>query len=77
MQKMTPTELLKLKIEALEYEINDDYFILKSAFIHMDIKLTSLNILKYTSYILLNAWLPMKGKQLMALALNIFKVVVK
>ena len=72
MQKMTPKELLKLKIEALEYEINEDYFILKSALIHMDIKLTSLNILKYTSYILLNAWLPVKGKQLMALALNIF-----
>jgi hypothetical protein len=77
MLKMTPTEMLKYKIEELEYQINDDFHVLNEAFIHMEIKLSYINILKYTGYIMLNAWLPMKGKQMIALALNIYKVIVK
>ena len=77
MLKMTLTEILKYKIEELEYLINDDFHILKEAFIHMEIKSSSINIIKYTGYIMLNAWLPVKGKQLIALALNIYKVIVK
>jgi hypothetical protein len=74
---MTPTEMLKYKIEELEYQINDDFHILKEALIHFEIKLSYIIILKYTGYIMLNAWLPMKGKQMIALALNIYKVIVK
>jgi hypothetical protein len=74
---MNATELLKYKIEDLEYQINDDYLILKDSLMHMNIQLSSLNIIKYTSYIVINAWLPMKGKQLIALAYNIFKVIIK
>jgi hypothetical protein len=74
---MTPAEMLKYKIEEIEYQIHDDFFILKDAFMHMEIKLSYINILKYTGYIMLNAWLPIKGKQMIALALNIYKVIVK
>jgi hypothetical protein len=77
MQKMTSAEILKYKIEEIEYQINEDFLILKEAFIHMEIKLSYINIIKYTGYIMLNAWLPMKGKQMIALALNIYKVIVK
>lgn len=77
MQKMNASEFLKYKIEELEYEINDDFIILKDSLIHMNIQLSSLNIIKYTSYIVINAWLPLKGKQLIALAYNIFKVIIK
>ena len=77
MLKMTPTEILKYKIEELEYQINDDFLILKDALIHMEIKLSYINIIKYTIYVMLNAWLPMKGKQMIALALNIYKVIIK
>jgi hypothetical protein len=77
MLKMTPAEMLKYKIEEIEYQIHDDFFILKDAFMHMEIKLSYINILKYTGYIMLNAWLPIKGKQMIALALNIYKVIVK
>jgi hypothetical protein len=77
MQKMNASEFLKYKIEELEYEINDDFIIIKDSFIHMNIQLSSLNIIKYTSYIVINAWLPQKGKQLIALAYNIFKVIIK
>lgn len=77
MQKMNASEFLKYKIEELEYEIDDDFIILKDSLIHMNIQLSSLNIIKYTSYIVINAWLPLKGKQLIALAYNIFKVIIK
>ena len=77
MQKMTPTQALQCKIQAIEYQINEDYFILKGAFIHMNVHLSSINIIKYTGYIMLNAWLPYKGKQLIALASNIFKVIIR
>ena len=77
MQKISASEALKFKIQEIEYQINDDAHILKASFLHMNVQLSSLNILKYTSFILLNAWLPFKGKQLIALALNIFKVIVK
>jgi len=74
---MTPAEMLKYKIEELEYQIHDDFYILKETFIHMEVKLSYINIIKYTGYILLNAWLPMKGKQMIALALDIYKVIIK
>lgn len=77
MKKINYSEALKFKIQDLEYQINDDFIILKDSIIHMNIQLTSLNIIKYTSYIVINAWLPMKGKQLSALAYNIFKVLIK
>jgi len=77
MNKINYSKALKFKIQDLEYQINDDYIILKDAFIHMNIQLSTLKILKYTSYILINAWLPIKGKQLIALAFNIFKVIIK
>ena len=77
MNKINYSEALKFKIQDLEYQINDDYIILKDAFIHMNIQLSTLKFLKFTSYILINAWLPIKGKQLIALAFNIFKVIIK
>ena len=77
MQKMTPAEILKFKIQEIEYQINDDFFILKETFMHMELKLSYINIIKYTGFIMLNAWLPMKGKQMIALALNIYKVIIK
>lgn len=77
MQKISASEALKCKIQEIEYQINNDFHILKASFLHMNVQLSSLHILKYTSFILLNAWLPFKGKQLIALGLNIFKVIVK
>lgn len=77
MQKLSPSEALKYKIQEMEYQLNEDIHILKASFFHMEIRLSSLNIIKYTSYIMLNAWLPYKGKQLLSLAINIYKVIVK
>lgn len=77
MQKPTPSEALKYKIQELEYQINEDFHVLKASFIHMEIRLSSLNIIKYSSYVILNAWLPYKGKQLLSLAMHIYKVIVK
>jgi hypothetical protein len=77
MQKINYSEALKFKIQDLEYQINDDFILLKDAIIHMNIQLSSINIIKYTTFIMLNAWLPTKGKQLIALASNIFKVIIR
>jgi hypothetical protein len=77
MQKINYSEALKFKILDLEYQIKDDFIILKDAFIYIDVQLPTIKILKYTTLIMLNAWLPIKGKQLIALASNIYKVIIR
>jgi hypothetical protein len=77
MQKMNYTEALKYKIQDLEYQINDDFIILKDALIYMNVQLPTIKVIKYATLIMLNAWLPIKGKQLIALASNIYKVIIR
>lgn len=77
MQKINYSEALKFKIKDLEYQINDDFIILKDAFIYMNVQLPTIKIIQHTALIMLNAWLPIKGKQLIALASNIFKVIIR
>lgn len=77
MQKMNYSEALKFKIQDIEEQVNDDYILLKDTFIHMNIELPTIKIIKFTAFIMLNAWLPTKGKQLIALASNICKVIIR
>lgn len=77
MQKINYSEALKFKIQDLEYQINDDFIILKDAFIYINVQLPTIKIIQYTALIMLNAWLPIKGKKLIALASNIFKVIIR
>jgi hypothetical protein len=77
MQKINYSEALKFKIQDLEYQINDDFIILKEAFLYMNVQLPTIKLIQYTALIMLNAWLPIKGKKLLALASNIFKVIIR
>lgn len=77
MQKINYAEALKFKIQNLEYQINDDFIILKDAFIYMNVQLPTIKLIQYTALIMLNTWLPIKGKKLIALASNIFKVIIR
>lgn len=77
MQKITSSRELKYLIEEMENQRDDDLLILKYSIEHIDMQLKSIDMIKYSAYIMLNAWLSAKGKQLISIAFNVFKIMIR
>jgi hypothetical protein len=74
MEKITTVAELRLAIQALEYQRADDLLVIKYSFLHINRQLTPLKIINYTASVIIDAWLPLKGKQLINVIVQLFKV---
>lgn len=74
MEKITTVAELRLTIQALEYQRADDLMVIKYSLLHINRQLTPFKIIKYAGSVIMDAWLPLKGKQLINVIVNVFKI---
>jgi hypothetical protein len=74
MEKITTVAELRLTIQALEYQRADDLMVIKYSLMHINRHLTPFKIIKYAGSVIMDAWLPLKGKQLINVIVNVFKI---
>jgi hypothetical protein len=77
MEKITNVAELRSAIQSLEYQRTDDLLVIKYSLLHINRQLTPLKIIKYAGSILMDAWLPQKGKQLLKVIIHVLKILGK